>query len=188
MPEIIYTNKKNILTTVKEICQNTLKPTDIAVDMTIGNGNDTLFLATIVKQGIIFGFDIQQEAIQNTTQLLDQNKITNYQLFLESHEQIDKRVSFYQGKIKLILFNLGYLPKANKTIMTNHVSTLNALVNSKKMLDKNGKILIVCYPHEEGKLEALTIKDYLQNQNIFYKEYHNTNNINAPFLIEITSS
>ena len=48
-----------------------------------------------------------------------------------------------------------------------------------------GIILIVIYPHEEGKKEGTYIKKYLEDNNINYNEYHNTDNINAPYLIEI---
>ena len=37
------------------------------VDATCGNGGDTVFLASLVgENGLVFGFDIQKEAIQNT--------------------------------------------------------------------------------------------------------------------------
>lgn len=185
MHNIIYTNERSILTKVKEICTHTLKEDDFAIDMTIGNGFDTLFLSNIVTKGIVFGFDIQQDAIDNTNNLLKENNKNNYQLFLESHENINKTLASYQNKIKLILFNLGYLPKGNKKIMTNHTTTLNALKSSLKMVREDGIILMVFYPHEEGKKEAEIIKSYLKNNNINYTEYHNTNNENAPFLIEI---
>lgn len=185
MHNIIYTNDRSILTKVQEICNKKLKEEDFVIDMTIGNGYDTLFLSNIVTKGIVFGFDIQQEAIENTSNLLKENNKNNYQLFLESHENVNKTLSNYQNKIKLILFNLGYLPKGNKRIMTNRITTLNALKNSFKMLKKNGVILIVFYPHEEGKKEAEVIKFYLTKNKINYREFHNTENEDAPFLIEI---
>ncbi len=185
MKEIIYINDNSILNKVKEICLNTLKENDYAIDMTIGNGLDTLFLCNTLKKGKVFGFDIQQIAIENTTKLLNEHKKKNFQIFLESHENVFKTLQEYQNKISIILFNLGYLPKADKSIMTNHKSTLKALQNSFKMLKENGKILIVCYPHEEGKKEAEAIKTYLENNNINYKEYRNTTKEFAPFLIVI---
>ena len=53
------------------------------------------------------------------------------------------------------------------------------------MLNNKGIILIVIYTHEEGKKEGTYIKKYLEDNNINYNEYHNTDNINAPYLIEI---
>lgn len=185
MNKIIYINERSILTKVKDICLENIETTDYVVDMTVGNGYDTLFLCKLTPKGIVFGFDIQKQAIENTTALLKENNLNNCKLFLESHENINKKLIEYKGKIKLILFNLGYLPKSNKSIMTNHKSTLTALINSFDVLKNEGLILIVFYPHEEGKKEAKTIKDYLNKENIFYTEYHNTDNINAPYLMVI---
>ena len=40
---------------------------DIVVDGTVGNGNDTVFLAKLVgPTGKVYGFDIQKEAIERT--------------------------------------------------------------------------------------------------------------------------
>ena len=47
MEELLFTNAVNIS---KEICKNKLKKGDIAVDATMGNGNDTLFLCNLVGQ------------------------------------------------------------------------------------------------------------------------------------------
>ena len=174
---------KSILNRVKKICQDNLTKNDLAVDMTVGNGNDTLFLANCAKK--VFGFDIQRQAYENTMDLLKKNNIDNYQLFLESHDNINTILSAYKHNIKLILFNLGYLPKSDKSIMTNHTTTLKALINSFEMLTSDGLILMVFYPHEEGKKEALAIKSYLKDNQISFKEYHNTLNSFAPYLIVI---
>ncbi|MBQ9024635.1 MAG: TIGR01212 family radical SAM protein [Bacilli bacterium] len=176
---------RSILNKVKQICENNLKPNDIVVDMTCGNGNDTLFLSNILTKGFVYGFDIQKQAINNTKELLNKNNITNYKLFNESHDNIDITLKDYIGKISLILFNLGYLPNGDKSITTKSNSTLNALKKAFKMLNKKGIILIVLYPHKEGKEEEKVIKKYLKENNIKYNEYHNTDNKEAPYLIEI---
>lgn len=176
---------RSILNRVKNIAENNLKPNDLVIDMTTGNGKDTLFLCKLVNKGHVFGFDIQKKAISNTEKLLKENNIKNYSLFNESHENVDITLKDYKNKISLILFNLGYLPNGDKSITTNHISTLNALKKAQNMLNNKGIILIVLYPHEEGKNEELEIKKYLNKNNINYNEYHNTDNPNAPFLIEI---
>ena len=53
------------------------------------------------------------------------------------------------------------------------------------MLNKKGIILVTCYPHKEGVKESKAIINYLNKNNINYIIYRNTNNKNAPFLIEI---
>ena len=58
---------RSILNMVKKICNENVNKSDIVVDMTVGNGNDTLFLSGISK--MVYGFDIQDEAINNTKRL-----------------------------------------------------------------------------------------------------------------------
>ncbi len=174
---------RSILNMVKKICNENINKNDIVVDMTIGNGHDTLFLAGISKK--VFGFDIQSIAVDNTIKLLDKNNVYNYELFYVSHDKINEVLWEYKHNIKLILFNLGYLPCGDKSITTNHESTLKAVINSLDMLNNNGLILIVFYPHPEGKLEAQVVLDYLKQNNIGYKIYKNTPNEDAPYLVVI---
>lgn len=174
---------KTILNRFDLIVNKTLKEKDIVIDATVGNGLDTLKLANIVKNGFVFGFDIQDKAIKNTDKLLKLNKIKNYKLFNISHEYMYETLKNYKSKISLIVFNLGYLPKGNKEIKTNKKSTIKAIDDSLKLLNKKGIILIVSYPHKEGKEESLEIeKKYI------CKTYRNTDNLDAPYLIEIKSN
>ena len=174
---------KTILNRVNLICSKFIKKGDITVDATCGNGNDTLMLSKLSKK--VFAFDIQENAINNTKSLLEKNSINNVILINKSHELIDKELKDYNKKISLILFNLGYLPGSNKKVLTNYKSTLSAIKKGLNMLNKKGIILVTCYPHKEGKKESEEIIKYLENNNIKYTLYTNTDNKNAPFLIEI---
>ena len=174
---------KSILNRVKLICNKVIKNSDIVVDATCGNGFDTLMLSKLAKE--VFAFDIQEDAINNTKELLSKNAVDNVTLINDSHEYIDKYLCDYKNKISLVLFNLGYLPGGNKSITTNHNSTLIALQKSITLLNKKGIILITCYPHEEGKKESTLITNYLNENNITYVIYRNTDNLNSPFLIAI---
>lgn len=174
---------KSILNRVNLICEKFIKKGDITIDATCGNGFDTLRLALLSKK--VFAFDIQDAAINNTKELLEKNAVDNVSLIHDSHHNIDKHLNKQREKISLVLFNLGYLPGNNKEITTNHKTTLLALEKSYKLLNKKGIILMVCYPHEEGKKESRKIIQYLDKRKIDYNIYKNTDNINAPFLIEI---
>ena len=49
------------------LLKNKLFPGDIAIDATLGNGNDSLFLVEQVNpSGLVFGFDIQEKAIESS--------------------------------------------------------------------------------------------------------------------------
>ena len=171
--------KKSILNEVKRQIILTVREKDIVIDATVGNGNDTLFLASLVPKGKVIGYDIQKKAIDNTKNLV--KNFSNVTLFNESHENIYKLN--LKNKVSLILFNLGYLPGGNKDITTKSSSTLKAIKHSLKLLNNKGKILIVFYSHKEGKKEANTILNYLKKHDYNYEIKRNTDNINAPYLL-----
>ena len=152
---------------------------DIVIDATCGNGNDTLFLCNICK--FVYGFDVQQLAIDNTTNLLRKNEVNNYKLFLTSHENVNNLID---EKVKAFIFNLGYLPSSDKTITTNYFSTIIAINNALLLLDDKGIIVLVIYPgHENGKIEDIKINEYLKTLSQKYYDvvsYKFVNQINNP--------
>lgn len=177
--------RKTILNYVKKEILETVKYKDIVVDATIGNGKDTLFLAQLVNNGLVIGFDIQKQAIDNTNKLLTGHH--NYKLYQKDHKYILQTLLDYKNKISLILFNLGYLPGGDKSVTTKPESTIAAVTGSIKLLNKKGKVLIVIYPgHDMGKKEEAKIVEWLnKNQFIKHKIYHNTDNKVAPYLLVI---
>ena len=61
-------------------------------------------------------------------------------------------------KADVIMFNLGYLPHANNTIITQETNTIIALNHAIKLLSTNGIISILAYPgHTGGKSELQAI-------------------------------
>ncbi|MDD2469916.1 MAG: class I SAM-dependent methyltransferase [Bacilli bacterium] len=182
---------RSILNKVKQILETTLKPKDIVIDATIGNGNDTLFLCDLVDKGHVYGFDIQAEAITRTKKLLDDNNKQNYTLYKESHDKMLEILPHLEKRVSVILFNLGYLPKGDKTITTSYKTSVKAIEHSLKLLNNEGICLIVIYPgHKEGKKEDIQINKYLQtiNKNYEVNYYHNTDNKEAPYLVMIKRS
>ena len=173
---------KSILNTVKREIILNVKEDDYAIDATLGNGYDTLFLANILKKGKVISFDIQKQAINNSKKLLqDYDNVT---LLLDSHENIDKLN--LAKKPKIILFNLGYLPGGDKLITTKAGTTIKALKSSLLFLDDKGLLLVVIYPgHAEGQKEQEKIIKWLNDEKINYEVKRNTLNEIAPFLIEI---
>lgn len=179
---------KTIFNKTHQIIDKQVKQNDLVVDATIGNGYDSLYLLNKTTNGFLFGFDIQEEALNNTNKLLKENNINNYKLFLKSHEYILDTLKEYENKISLVIFNLGYLPNGNKEITTKSDSTLKAINNSYKLLNNKGIILITVYPgHKEGKIEEENLLKLLgNNYKDKYKIYKNTDNVKAPYLIERT--
>ena len=156
-----------------------------AVDMTVGNGFDTLFLCEHYE--FVYGFDIQQVAIDNTKKKLEENKLNNYKLILDSHSQIDKYIN---NGLDAIIYNLGYLPKGDKQITTKYEDVLISLNKVLPLLNKGGRIVIIFYPgHESGKKEIENIIPFLNNldqKEFEVIKYEFINQINEPpFLIAI---
>ena len=157
---------------------------DIVVDATMGNGHDTLFLAKIAKQ--VYSFDIQKQALEKTSQRLLEAGLTNVELILQGHETVDQFVR----EAKAGIFNLGYLPSADKSIITQPQTTIEALEKLCHLLVKGGRIAImIYYGHEGGDIERDAVMDYvsqLPQEEYTATIYRTLNQINnPPFLVMI---
>lgn len=157
---------------------------DVVVDATMGNGHDTLFLAKLAKQ--VYAFDIQEQALEKTSQRLQEAGLTNAELILQGHETVDQFVR----EVKAAIFNLGYLPSADKSIITQPQTTIEALDKLCHMLVKGGRIAImIYYGHEGGDIERDAVMDFvsqLPQQEYTATIYRTLNQINnPPFLVMI---
>ncbi len=153
---------QNIINTgviVSNLINSFVKPGDKVLDCTAGNGNDTLALANAVgPQGMVYGFDIQAKAIERTKELLiENNSIDNVILINDSHENIHL---YIDEKLKFIIYNLGYLPKGDKSIKTNSLSTINSIKRAIELLDYNGILVVTVYVGHVGGLDE---KQALEN-------------------------
>ena len=126
----------------------------IFIDATAGNGHDTLFLAQHIEKGSkILAFDIQEQAILQTRQLLQNNDLEEkVTCILDSHANISNYLE-QDEYVRLAIFNLGYLPGSDKKIITIPSSTLEAIQILLERLEKYGKIIIVSYYGHDGGLE-----------------------------------
>lgn len=144
------------------LVKNYLHQGAVAIDATVGNGYDTLFLAEQVgATGKVFGFDIQPTALDMTRSRLARANLSDcLTLCLASHALMAEKVPLsYHGKISAVMFNLGYLPGGDKTIMTVANSTLPALNSASRLLSIRGIITILAYPgHKGGDIETDQVK------------------------------
>lgn len=138
---------------------------DNIVDATCGNGHDTLKLALLAFKGgdgRLWGLDIQQQALDSTQRLLAEHlpaeTIQRIHLRQQSHRSFPSEIG--EASVKLVVYNLGYLPGGDKSITTSVKSTLESLEASKGLIQPGGAISITCYPgHEEGAKEQERILD-----------------------------
>lgn len=165
-----------------------------AIDATAGTGVDTLMLAKAAgRRGQVFSFDIQQDALDRTQERLDkedQAKLASVQLILDSHATMSQYIPEAQhGKIQVIMFNLGYLPTGDLSIITEPESTLTALASAFDLLAIRGILTIVLYPgHAGGAEEAEAVQAWASSlsvsvaQSIIYRQLQRQD---APYLIAI---
>lgn len=132
------------------------------VDATVGNGRDTATLSRLAgKQGHVYGFDIQKEALERASDYLsEQGCRENVTLIHDSHAEIDHYISV---PLDFVLFNLGYLPGGDKNITTYKKSSLIAMEKGIEMLHKGGFLAAVLYSgHEAGAVETQAIIQWAQ--------------------------
>lgn len=140
-----------------------IKTNDVVVDATMGNGYDTQFLAELGAN--VYAFDVQEEALNATEKRLDDAGIKNQifeknlsnlltepsvNLVLSGHEKLSEYV---KEPIKAAIFNLGYLPKTDKSVVTKADTTLTALDALTNQLVVGGRIAIMIYYGHEGGME-----------------------------------
>lgn len=138
----------------------------IVIDATVGNGHDTLFLAKQVgKTGRVYGFDIQQVALEAArSKLQEANLLDRLTLILTNHALMKDKIPVqFHGKISAIMFNLGYLPGGDKSLITRADSTLVALKSASQILSPNGIMTILAYPgHDGGDMETDQVKKWCE--------------------------
>lgn len=144
-----------------DVLKKSIVPGDHVIDGTVGNGHDTVMLAQAVEQiGKVYGFDVQQEAIDSTKEkLLLTGLLQQTDLIHDGHENIKDYVPKDQ-QISAAVFNLGYLPSGDKSIITKPETTISAIDQCLNRLRKGGLVSIMIYYGHDGGLEE---KEQLDN-------------------------
>ncbi|WP_409270980.1 class I SAM-dependent methyltransferase [Neobacillus sp. SCS-31] len=164
-----------------------------AVDATMGNGHDTLFLTLLTgENGMVFAFDIQAEALEATKRKLAENGTgSRATLFHAGHERAAELIpSQYHGQLQGAIFNLGYLPGSDKSIVTKPATTISAIEQLLGMMAPGGIIVLVIYHgHEGGAEERDSLLSFVhgldqKEAHVLQYEFINQKN-NPPFIIAI---
>ena len=141
------------------VCQG-----EIAIDATAGNGHDTQFLAELVgSDGTIFAFDIQETALQKTALRLKDAKVQNVILINRDHADLSSVIpEEYHGRVAAVMFNLGYLPGADKQVVTSAESTRKGILQAVTLLRPGGVLTVLAYTgHDGGNDEADAVAEVL---------------------------
>lgn len=170
----------SVLAYARKLVEDRLRPGEPAVDATAGTGVDTLFLArTSGRRGTVYAFDIQEKALQRTTERLagDEGLAAVYLLCMSHHRMEEAVAAEHKGKLAAAMFNLGYLPgEDTKEIITRTATTLPALDAALRLLRTDGVLTIVLYPgHAGGREECEAVEAWaaglpaLQNDVLSYR-------------------
>ncbi|MFC7441922.1 class I SAM-dependent methyltransferase [Laceyella putida] len=183
----------SILSSARTAVKASCPPGSIAVDGTLGNGHDTLFLAECVgPSGHVYGFDIQQAAVERTdTRLSEAGQRKQVTLFHASHHLIAELLPREaKGRIRAFMFNLGYLPHGDEQVITQPDTTLEALRTAADWLAPGGIISVALYTgHPGGPEEATAVIDWArslppQDYQVMWQQMINRNKAPSLLLLE----
>lgn len=144
-----------------------LRPGDLAVDLTAGNGGDTEFLYRCVgRGGRVLAFDLQEDALAGAAGRLwkaeaqvhlpqgDGADLSAPGIYLihDDHARIRAHCS---ESPRAAIANLGFCPGGDRSIVTGVRSTCMALSAALELLAPGGRAAVVVYVgHEGGREEA----------------------------------
>ncbi len=141
-----------------QLLRELVKRGDVVVDATIGNGHDTLVLAELVgPDGLVYGFDVQQSAIQATSARLEAKGFEQRaRLVNVGHEQAFALVDVHHRRsLRAVVFNLGFLPGGDKSVATEAGTTVAALSSLTPLIADGGLLLLVLYNGHTGSLDEI---------------------------------
>ena len=159
MTEMTYYDKNTI-----KLCHchltSRIKEGYTVIDATSGRGRDTLLLSKLVgDRGKVYAFDIQEEAIESTRQLLEENGRKNVTLILDSHEKMRN----YVKEAQCVVFNFGYLPGSDHKIFSHADTSVRAIGEALEVISDDGFVCICSYyGGDTGFEEKEAVMEYLR--------------------------
>lgn len=172
---------KSIVDQSHDFLKDVLHKGAICIDATLGWGKDAdFFLKNKVRK--VYGFEVQQAVFEQTVSNI---KDARFVPILDGHQNMNVYV---KEEVDAIIFNFGYCPNFDSQVKTNPKTSLEAIEKALDLLKKKGRMVLVIYPHEEGKEESKVIEMYLKelDSHVFYIEKRvQLNQYNSPYLIGI---
>lgn len=148
--------------------QKIVAPSDCVIDATCGNGHDTLALAKLLAVcgtdgGCLIAMDLQESAIAATRVLLNlhlPHLADRIQFYQQCHSSFPAWIQ--PASVKLIVYNLGYLPGSDKSLTTVSQTTEQSLLAALPLISAGGVISVTCYPgHPAGQLETERVRNFV---------------------------
>lgn len=180
---------RNAVTVSHMLLDPYVRRAGVIVDMTCGNGYDTVFLAKLMPaDAVLYAFDIQSCAVERTKQRLMEEQLTDRDVRCQcgSHDELLETVA---DGIDVMVFNLGYLPSGDHRIHTDYEITLRALKIGLNKIAINGLIIIAAYPGTEaGAQEERALQSFLKDvpQGAFHvSSWKPVNEVHCPPLLYV---
>lgn len=152
----MFKGQRRAVAMAQEYIAQGLSSGAMVVDATAGNGRDTLFLASalgINGVGLVYSFDIQQQALESTSGLLEQHGLRDkVKLINDGHQHMEE---YIDHPVDAVMFNLGYLPGGDHSVITKTENTVKALNTAINLLRVGGRISLVVYTGHQGGTEEL---------------------------------
>ena len=157
------------LSFVHWVWKSHIKKEATVLDATLGNGHDSIFILKEILNagtGKLYAIDIQKEAIDSTLKNMQKASLNEFLIgqfhpIKACHSTIDQ-IEIPEN-FDLIVYNLGYLPGADKGITTLSETTLISIKKALLKLSAFGMITITLYPgHDEGEVESQHIEAFIQ--------------------------
>jgi SAM-dependent methyltransferase len=165
MPKILVaTTTERLTAEAANWIEGELTEGALAVDATVGNGYDTLFLAHRVgPRGKVIGFDVQKAALAGARELLKfVGSVDRVSLIHDSHSRLEDYLPV-GATIQGAMFNLGYLPRGNRQIITKADTTVAALRAVLDHLADRGRVTLLVYRgHAGGPEEYTELRRFLE--------------------------
>ena len=173
-----------------ELIEGALHPGARALDATLGNGHDALWLCGLVGEaGRVYGFDVQAEAVaRSRARLEDAGVADRATLILDGHENLGAYIE--DESVDAAMFTLGWLPGAPHGVTTRTETTLRAVDAALRALRQEGILTVCVYPgHDEGARERDALLNWARSldgrkYDVMLRAYLNQAN-NPPLLIAV---
>jgi 16S rRNA G1207 methylase RsmC len=183
-----------------EFLAENIKKGQLAVDLTAGNGYDTLMLYRRVGEtGQVIAFDIQTAALASTQQRLAENGVVVRRWSAETrpipqaagvdliHAGHQDLAHFLPAKVHGVVANLGYFHGGDQTLVTQPQTTVAALDQATECLASGGRLVVVVYTgHPGGRAEGEAVDGFftsLEEQKFQVLQMKVLNRPEAPYLL-----
>jgi glycine oxidase len=167
-PNSVQHHRRSLTQLAHSIIRRAIRPGDRVVDATAGNGHDTAFLAAVAGAASVTAIDLQPQAIAATRTRLGSGAedvtliVGDHAEVLEQHlRAVSAKATGTAGRYGAIMFNLGYLPGSDRSVITHPETTRRALLAGLQLLRPGGVLTAIVYRGHAGGMAEYHVVERL---------------------------